>query len=387
MKIAIVGPYPMDTEKLGGVEVAIVYVQRELLKMPDVSLHIITCKEGLSEPKQVQQNRLTITYLPRKGLGRLTWHRREVAAILQELARIQPDMVHGHASGLYAGAALASPYPSVVTVHGIVSQEARLLTQPMPRLRASLDALYERQVMRRAGHLMLITPYVEQVFQGVFRGRSYLVENACDERFFGVTRQVTPGRLFFAGPVIPRKGVLPMLRALSLVRRQAPQAHAVIAGSTTTDPAYYQACQAYVREANLEDAVQFVGHLAQEQVLGNYAACEVFVLPSFQETAPMVIEQAMAAGVPSVATRAGGVPWMLEDGVTGWTLPVPSSLDGDPPALAEALLKVLQDPEAAMRMGQQAQVEARERFLPSAVAARTYAVYQEVIAAARGRAS
>jgi starch synthase len=95
----------------------------------------------------------------------------------------------------------------------------------------------------------------------------------------------------------------------------------------------------------------------------------------------MVIEQAMAAGVPSVATRAGGVPWMLEDGVTGWTVPVPDTLAGDPSMLADALTRLLGDPAEAAAMGERAKAEAEERFRPSAVARRTYQVYQRVATA------
>jgi glycosyltransferase involved in cell wall biosynthesis len=383
MKIAILGQYPLDTQRLGGVEVAIVYAQRELLKIADVELHIVTCKEELTQPKVVQRERLTLTYLPRGGRGRLTWHRHEIRAMLEVLHAFQPDVVHGHGSGLYAGAALASPYPSVITPHGIIYQEARLLAGWSSQVRGWLDSAYERSVVRRAGHMMLITPYVEKAFAGLFSGQSYLVENACDERFFDLDWQPVPGRLLFAGPVIPRKGVLPLLQALSLVRREVPAAHVHIAGPTGSMPGYYQACQAYVRKAGLDQAVAFLGHLTQEQVLQEYATCAVFVLPSFQETAPMVVEQAMAAGVPSVATCAGGVPWMLANGVTGLTLPVPSSAEGDPQAFAQALLCLLRDPAEASRMGQRAQAEAEHRFRPAVVARRTYGVYQRLMEAVR----
>jgi len=382
MRIAITGPYPLDRERLGGVEVAIVYAQRELLKIPGVELQIVSCNAGLSEARVVREERTTITYLPRHGMGRITGHRREITAILEALRPFEPDVVHGHTSGLYAGAALASPYPSVITVHGIAVREARLLVGWQHKLRGLLDTLYERNVMRRCRHLMSITPYVEQVFDGVFTGHSYLVENACERRFFDVARAPVAGRLLFAGPVVPRKGVLPMIQALQLVRRVFPHVHLHIAGSLDVDAAYGRACQDYVGE-HLPGAVTFLGHLPQERVIEEYGRCEIVVLPSLQETAPMVIEQAMAAGVPSVATRADGVPWMLDEGVTGLTLPVPETPAGDPPALAEALVRLFRDPDAMARMGAAAKVQAEDRFRPEVVARRTYEVYQRVIEAGR----
>lgn len=301
----------------------------------------------------------------------------------EALRALQPDIVHAHGSGLYAGGALAAPYPSVLTVHGIISQEAKLLTEWPARLRAYLDVRYERSVVRRTRHLMLITPYVAQVFDGLFTGTTYLVENACDERFFELERRPVAGRLLFAGPVIPRKGVLPLVRALARARKVAPDAHLRVAGSLTTDPAYVQTCREVARELGVEQSVTFLGHLAQEQVLEEYATCAAFVLPSFQETAPMVVEQAMAAGVPSVATAAGGTPWMLEEGVTGYILPLPPMPEGDPVALGDALGRLLADPAEAERMGRRAQQVANERFRPEQVARRTWEVYQQVIEASR----
>ncbi|MBC7235085.1 MAG: glycosyltransferase family 4 protein [Chloroflexi bacterium] len=398
-KIAVLGAYPLDPTRLSGVEVAIVYVQRELLKQPDVTLHVISCHSSLTEPKTVQDGRLTVTYLPRGSHGRITWHRQEVAALRRVLDAFCPDMVHAHGSGLYAGAALGSGYPAVVTVHGIAAQEARLAyndpaTSWGDRLRGLLDSAYERWVIGRAEHLIVISPYVEQVFARVFRGTCYLVENACEERFFDLRREPVPGRLLFAGPVIPRKGVLLLLQALERVRREMPEAHVRIAGSLNADPDYARACQALVAERGMEEAVAFLGHVSQEQVLEEYRRCAVFVLPSFQETAPMVIEQAMAAGVPSVATRVGGVPWMLEDGVTGLTLPAPGanelrgergqtrgglSLASTVDELTRAILRLLQNPAQARSMGERARIEAEARFRPEAVARRTLGVYRSVL--------
>ena len=383
MRVAVLGPYPLDSDVLGGgVEAAIVYLQRELAKLPQIDLHIIACSQALSEQRVAEGENCTVTHLPRGRLGRISGHRAEIAAIGSYLRRLAPDIVHGHMSGLYAGAALASPYPAVLTIHGIAFREARLQQSLANRLRGCLDARYERSVIRRAGHLILISPYVREVFAGILSGKTYLVENACDERFFHIARQPVAGRLLFVGPVIPRKGVLPLIEAMRWIRDGIPTAHLRVAGTLDRVPDYGRACRQRAEELGLGDeAVCFLGHLSQERILEEYSTCAGFVLPSFQETAPVAIAQAMAAGVPCVATRAGGVPWMIEDGLTGWTIAVPESLKGDPQTLATALLGLLQDPKAAGRVGRRARTEARERFLPCLVARRTLRVYQEVIAA------
>jgi glycosyltransferase involved in cell wall biosynthesis len=226
--------------------------------------------------------------------------------------------------------------------------------------------------------MIVISPYVEQVFAPWFRGQAYLVENPCDERFFHVRRQSVDGRVLFAGSVIERKGVLPLIRAFHRVHQQMPAARLHVAGSLSVEPEYARACQELVRALGLTDAVAFVGQLETEALLEEYAHCAAFVLPSLQETAPVAIEEAMAAGVPCVATRVGGIPWMIEDGVTGQTVPAPVSTGGNAGEVADALLRVLLSGRGS-QMGAEARRRAEERFRAAVVARRTREVYERVL--------
>ncbi|NLG26874.1 MAG: glycosyltransferase family 4 protein [Chloroflexi bacterium] len=384
MRVAVLGQYPLDPRQLaGGVEAAIAYAHAELAVLPDLELHYLACHPSVAEPRHLTVHDTPITFLPRGRLGRVTWHAAEVAALRRELRALAPDLVHAHGTGLYAGAALASGFPAVITAHGIVAEEARLLTDRRAQLRAALDSAYERQVVRRARHLIVISPYVEQVFGRLFRGQTYLVENPCDSRFFEVQREPVRGRILFAGSVIQRKGLLPLVRAFQRVHQQMPEAELHVAGSLTVEADYARACQDAARALLPAQgrAVRFLGALSREQMADAYATCALAVLPSFQETAPVAIEEAMAAGVPVVATRVGGIPWMIADGITGRIVPAPLVAGGDPEGLADVLLQVLHDPGAA-ELGQRARRTALERFRADNVARRTRQVYDQVLSAA-----
>jgi glycosyltransferase involved in cell wall biosynthesis len=105
----------------------------------------------------------------------------------------------------------------------------------------------------------------------------------------------------------------------------------------------------------LQDSVRLLGYWAS--LAEALAVVDVFVLPSLMEGHPLAILEAMAAGKPVVATTVGGNGEAVEEGVTGLLVP-----PADPAALAEAMLKVLGDPQGAERMGLEARRRLRERF-------------------------
>ena len=104
-----------------------------------------------------------------------------------------------------------------------------------------------------------------------------------------------------------------------------------------------------------------------------YAECALLALPPLQETAPVVILEAMAAGKPVVATDVGGVRDLIEDGRTGYVVPA-----SDPSAMADRIRRLLSDEHARVEMGRQARLAAARRFRRDAVADRYRAIYLEV---------
>ena len=112
------------------------------------------------------------------------------------------------------------------------------------------------------------------------------------------------------------------------------------------------ALMADVERLGVADRVTFVGELPPEQVRAELRAADIFCLPSFSEGLPVSIMEAMAAGVPVVATWIAGIPELAQDGVTALTVP-PARVD----ALADALRRLVEDP----RLGERLAAAARAR--------------------------
>ena len=383
MKVALLGPHPFelssgDVPLPGGVDAVVSVLAPALAARGDIELAVVTAVGGLAQPTARTGKGYTLHAVPRPRGGRLTGQRAVQAHLRAQVAALAPDLVHAHSAGIYAGAALGSGIPAVITLHGIIYRE---MQQAWPhsawpaRLRLLADARFERGVVRRAREIIAISPYVLEVFRSRTHARFHLVENPVDDRFFGITDP--PGgrdRLLCVGRVIPRKGILALIEAFAQITQVRPSATLVIAGEIESDPAYVERCRARVAALGASDRVRFTGGLTPDAVGAEFAACDLALLASEQETAPVTIAEAMAAGRAVVTTDVGGCAAMVEDGVSGRVVP-----PGAPAALAAAALELLADPERLRRMGAAARAAAGRRFRLDAVIDATTEVYRAVL--------
>jgi glycosyltransferase involved in cell wall biosynthesis len=158
-----------------------------------------------------------------------------------------------------------------------------------------------------------------------------------------------------------------LLRAWSLVRERVPAAVLALVGAGELDAEL----RALAEELGLGDAVRFVA--PRPDLAPAYADADIFALSSLWEGLPYVVLEAMSFGVPVVSTGVDGIPEAVADGESG-LLVVP----GDAGALAEAIVRLLNDPEARARMGEAGAAIVRERFGLERMADELVAVYREV---------
>lgn len=378
IRVAMLGQYPLDeTRILGGIEAVMVPLLRALARLDDVQLDVVTCLPGVQDGTVVTQSGMPLHVLRRRRLGRVTWHARDVASIRRTVRALSPDVVHAQGLGIYAAAATALPYPHVVTAHGLFFREAEFAQGLAARWRGFMDSAYERRCLARTRNLIAISPYVEQELlrrppEASFAGRVFPIENPVDELFFGVGDEAQePATVLYAGRVIPRKGLLSLLHALVGVRQAVPQLRLRVAGEVGSQSEYVEDCRRFIAQQGLETSVTFLGSLSLQQMAHEYARCALLALPSKQETAPVVVAEAMAAGRAVVAAHACGMPYMLEDGQSGFLV----GFD-DVAGWERALTTLLADAALRRRMGRRGRELARARFHPDAVAQATRAVYR-----------
>jgi glycosyltransferase involved in cell wall biosynthesis len=164
-----------------------------------------------------------------------------------------------------------------------------------------------------------------------------------------------------------------LIVALARVRGSHPETTLRVAGGAP-DPKYLDLVKRAIAHHELAGQVTLLGQLTHDELMEEYKRSAFLVLPSAQETSPMVIAELMALGKPVVATRVGGVPDLVEDGRTGFLVE-----PGDTPDLAERMLKLLSDPALRAAMGKLARERADQQFRNPFVAKRVHEVYRQAI--------
>jgi glycosyltransferase involved in cell wall biosynthesis len=184
-------------------------------------------------------------------------------------------------------------------------------------------------------HSFLGAKKVHQIYNGVDVGRFTPAEDG---------RKDVLTLLYVAGPNDATKGIADLLRAFGVLRRRYPSVRLRVVGEA-------------LDVARGVEGVDFAGSVPREEMPHEYRRSDLFVLPTLADNTPVTLMEAMASGLPSVSTLVGGVPEILEAGVTGRLVP-----PGDVGALGAALDGLVADPEARRRMGRAARRAAESRF-------------------------
>jgi glycosyltransferase involved in cell wall biosynthesis len=184
----------------------------------------------------------------------------------------------------------------------------------------------------------------------------------------------TAGRIIGSmGRLLPLKGLVYLLRAIASLRVEFPNLAVEIAGLGPERATL----EGEAQKLGLADGVRFLGWV--EELAPVLARWELFVLPSLEEGFPMAVLDAMAAGLPVVASAVGGISELVENGRTGWLVP-----PADPRALADRLRMLLLDPEQERAMGAAGRARICEHFSAERMVAQLAEIYDGLLGSREG---
>jgi teichuronic acid biosynthesis glycosyltransferase TuaC len=299
------------------------------------------------------------------GLGTVRYQLRGKMAEI--IAEFRPDVLHVH--GLISSGVLAleGGLPYVVTGHGSD-------TYFTPWTRADLERV-ARDVIAGASAVAGVSNFITAFLRKLGAAAPQVIYNGADPAVFSPQdRQAARERLqippqapvvAYAGHLVTEKGVRELIDALILLRDLQP--YAVLAGSGPLLADLEERCS---REGI---AATFYGSVGQERLADIYAAADVFTLPSYREGLPTVICEAMNAGRAVVATRTGGIPEIVRDGINGFVVESRNAHE-----LAQRLRTVLTDSDLRDAFEDASYAFAREHLTWQKNALAYDAIYREI---------
>jgi glycosyltransferase involved in cell wall biosynthesis len=214
-----------------------------------------------------------------------------------------------------------------------------------------------------------------------------VVHNGVDTAFFNpdievestVKKYGLEGKsvVLFVGRLAKLKGIECLIKAVDIIVNELDYKNTlfILVGSpvfhATEKPVGMEELLSVIRQHQLEKHVMLTGSLPSEEVRMLYTAADIFVLPSIVEGDPLVTLEAMASGKPIIATKVGGIPRQVKDGLNGFLINPANERQ-----LAEKIIYLIDNPDEREEMGQNSRRYAEEEFDWSKVAERLLQVYQ-----------
>jgi glycosyltransferase involved in cell wall biosynthesis len=360
MKIAIlVNLFP--PKWLAGTEIATYYMAEHLAQRGH-EVHVITSlDEGL--PEKSCEKGFHIHRLPRvriRFVGVLAFW----VDIVRTLQKIKPDIVHAQSFGSGMPALLSNRLLKIPYV--IYGRGADVY---LPDWFTKLTA---KGILKNASTVIALTEHMKDAMQAIYSRDIIVVPNGINLN--EVAEKETEGgnpskRVLFVGRLHPVKEVQYLLGAMKMVHQELPEAKLILVG----DGEEREHLENLTDSLGIRECVEFAGRVPHERVKDYMNQAEVFVLSSLSEGFPVTILEAMACGLPIVATRVGGIPDIIEDGTNGYLVDTMNQEQ-----LAEALLKLLQDEKLRRDISGNNREKAK-KYRWDAVAATLEGIYQKSV--------
>ena len=310
---------------------------------------------------------------------------------------IQYDLIHSHywMSGI-AAIELNKQWniPKIQMFHTLGLMKNRVAMNPEEQ-EGEYRIAGEREVLKSANRIIAATTaeYAQLLWlyqadvskvtvipPGVDVGKFYPIPPDEAKEYIGVP---PCGRmLLFVGRIEPLKGLGVLVEAIGMMHQNEvftddPFCLVIIGGDpgVNKDQADIEMSRikGLTEQYGLKNLVTFLGKRNQDSLPYYYSAAEAVVVPSQYESFGMVALEAMACGTPVVASQVGGLAYLVQDGITGYTVPV-----DEPAQLADRLTVLLQDKNLRDRLGKQA-FQVAQDYAWEKITARLVDVYREVI--------
>jgi glycosyltransferase involved in cell wall biosynthesis len=342
-------------------------------KNSEIEVHVLSCSQRrMTSPEKLASNIFFHSLeVPKLGWMK-TCYLGCIQAIRKKLRQIQPTVVHGQGTERDCSiSAVFSGFPNVLTIHGNMRAVAAINHAP-PLSFLWLAGQLERFTLPRTDGVICVSNYTRHSVEKLVK-KTWLVPNAVNEEFFDVEFDLNPQKPIVGlciGTICYHKNQNNFIRALdSLAARR--KFKIIFFGGMSEDK-YGLEFQQLLKN---RPWCEYGGWAERERLKDLFKAASFVALPSLEDNCPMVVLEAMAAGLPVIASHIGGIPDLIEANKTGF-LCDPQHAE----SFSIAVGKIIDYPESAMEMGIYAKLESVAKFDPTIIADRHIEIYREIAA-------
>ncbi len=337
----------------------------------EIEVHVISCsKRTMQSPEKLAANIwFHQPIVPKIGWGR-TLFLGCSAATRRLIRTLNPDIVHGQGTERdCAMSAVHSGYSNILTLHGNMRVHAARKEQ-RGSLYYRMAALLETYCLKRTGGVVAISNYTNELVRPLAKS-TWLLPNAVDQRYFDIEATAAPTpRILFVGALNERKNPIGLIKACEPLLRSG-QCTIHFAGEGNEQSDYWKDFNHLLEST---PGTELLGFLDRDALGREFQRTSLLVLPTFEDNCPMVVLEAMAAGLAVAASCVGGVPDLItheKDGIL---------FDPNHPVeMRVCLERLIQEPDILKRLGNQARITARERFHPKLIAAEHLKIYRSLL--------
>jgi len=325
-------------------------IKNTLVAQPNSPLAVNASKDGI-----------TIKEIPMKG----EWDIIAILKIRQLLRRIQPDILHLHTAHAH----------TIGLVAGRLAKVKKILVTR--RMDFPIEGFISRLRYNKTDKIVAISQAVKGVLieSGIHEDKITVIHSTIDRNFSPLKSNLreeldlavdTP-LLGTAARLVERKGHCYLFEALAKASKRFPHAKLLVAGEGPLE----ERLKNLAKTLGLENQIIFLGF--RHDIAEILSALDMFVLASVKEGLGVSLLEAGSYGVPIVATNVGGIPEIVQDGVTGFLVP-----PRDSEALAEKIIHVLDHPQEARKMGENAREKIKNHFSVQDMAKSYTRLYQSM---------
>lgn len=350
------------------------------LAREEVEVHVLTLATGEKASSIVYEG-VEIHYVPRyqgpgQGVDFLYWVLQFNLALADKgyelFYRLSPRkaILHAH-DWLVASAAQelkrAFGAPLIATIHATEYGRNQGLHNPLQEIIHRMEG----ELVAEAQKVICCSQYMAKEVEELFHpplGKVRVIPNGV--RPINIMREGERGSVvLYVGRLVVEKGVQVLLRAFARLLTLFPEARLVVAGAGP----YASELKHLAAVLNIAERVEFTGFVSETRRNELLGQSYVAVFPSLYEPFGIVALEAMAAGVPVIVSRTGGLAEIVEDGITGL-----SFTPGDVEDLLRCLVFILQNPAKAEEFSRQARAKVERDYTWEVVARHTVEVYEEI---------